>query len=377
MNGSISVKQADVVLNTFPLSFSRNYTSTDSLHDLDYYASKQSSSGPGMTFAIFSIVASQVSLFGCSSYTYQQYSFQAYARDWLQASEQLNDNYQQNGGTHPAYPFLTGHGGTLQVTVYGYLGLRLEPDFTLHISPTLPPQIPHLRYRKMYHHGWPYSATSNQTHTTIARLPEPLDTANATFAHGSFPVVLAGDNTTYYLPPNGTLVIPNRSNCYANTVPGNIAQCLPVSSPDAYEPGQFPLSAVDGAASTKWQPSLANVSQSMTVNLASIPITQIASFYFDWAQNPPINATVVFHNNTQIAPTDLMLVLENITISAPYDAATADVIAPYTSNTTVFELGDGVWSGRYATLTVEGNMGDRAANATGASVAEWAIVAAG
>lgn len=36
MNGSTSVKQADIVLNTFPLRYTRNYTPQDSLTDLDY-----------------------------------------------------------------------------------------------------------------------------------------------------------------------------------------------------------------------------------------------------------------------------------------------------------------------------------------------------
>ncbi len=36
MNGSIAVKQADVVLNAFPLAFMQNYTAQDALNDLDY-----------------------------------------------------------------------------------------------------------------------------------------------------------------------------------------------------------------------------------------------------------------------------------------------------------------------------------------------------
>lgn len=36
MNGSAAVKQADVILNTFPLSYTTNYTTQDSLNDLDY-----------------------------------------------------------------------------------------------------------------------------------------------------------------------------------------------------------------------------------------------------------------------------------------------------------------------------------------------------
>lgn len=41
MNGSIEVKQADVVLDTFPLNYRNNYTVADSLSDLEYYAGKQ------------------------------------------------------------------------------------------------------------------------------------------------------------------------------------------------------------------------------------------------------------------------------------------------------------------------------------------------
>ena len=36
MNGSIAVKQADVVLDAFPLAYMQNYTAQDALNDLDY-----------------------------------------------------------------------------------------------------------------------------------------------------------------------------------------------------------------------------------------------------------------------------------------------------------------------------------------------------
>jgi Glycosyl hydrolase family 65 central catalytic domain. len=36
MNGSAVVKQADVVLNTYPLDYTSNYTTQESLDDLDY-----------------------------------------------------------------------------------------------------------------------------------------------------------------------------------------------------------------------------------------------------------------------------------------------------------------------------------------------------
>ena len=40
MKGTIAVKQADVVLDTFPLSYQVNYTPQDSFDDLNYYAAK-------------------------------------------------------------------------------------------------------------------------------------------------------------------------------------------------------------------------------------------------------------------------------------------------------------------------------------------------
>ncbi len=330
-----------------------------------------------MTYAIFSIVASQVSPSGCSSYTYQQYSEQPYARaPWFQLSEQLLDNFDANGGTHPAYPFLTGHGGANQVTVFGYLGLRLEPDFVLHLNPSLPPQIPNLKYRTFYWHGWPMSAISNQTTTTITRLSTPLTNANQTFANTSIPVQIGNDNsTTYQFAPNSTLVLQNRQIGLIATIPGNIAQCLPVTSPDEFQPGQFPMAAVDGATSTKWQPVHANTSQSITVSLTSQPFQPITGFAFDWAQNPPTNFTVSFHNmSTLDASAVTATSVTNTTISSPYNASAVSLIMPYMSNTTNVTLEPPVWSGSFATLTIQGNQGDLNNNATGATVAEWAIL---
>ena len=388
MNGSIEVKQADVVLDTFPLNYRQNYTAEDSLSDLIYYAGKQSLSGPGMTYAIFSIVASAVATSGCSSYTYQQYSTHPYARaPWFQFSEQLTDDFTTNGGTHPAFPFLTGHGGANQVTLFGYLGLRLTPDYNLHVDPSLPPQIPHLRYRTFYWHGWPISAVANQTHTTLTRLHGSLTTANTTFTNGSIPVQIEngnGTHTTYHLSPagKGSLSLLNRNINNVTAVPGNIAQCLTVSSPDEYQPGQFPLSAVDGAASTKWSSLYANSTSSITVDLATQPYQLVTGFFFDWAQAPPVNFTVSFSNSSSTpssseteAEGEVQITSQsNVTISDPYNVTLAAMITEYLSNTTEVMLKKPVYSGRYATLRVWGNQVDGLNNGTGASVAEWAIL---
>ncbi|KAI5360841.1 Putative glycoside hydrolase family 65, glycoside hydrolase, family 65, central catalytic [Septoria linicola] len=376
-NGSITVKQADIVLIDDFLQWPNPYT----LSNLDYYAAAQSPDGPAMTYGVFSVVANRESPSGCSSYTYDLYGSQPYTRGpWFQFSEQLIDDWSANGGTHPAFPFLTGVGGAHRVAVFGYLGLRLMID-KLNIDPSLPPQIPQLAFRTIYWQGWPVKAVSNQTHTTLTRSGEPLSTANSTFADSAIPVTISIEGTEVHeLAPNGMITIENRQIGLVKTVPGNIAQCRPASSEQDYEPGQFPLSAVDGAVSTKWQPSFANTTSSLTVELPQpfVPITQIQ---FDWAQAPPTSYRVTFHNlsDTSDVPPVNVTSSDNVEVSDPYNAGAADVIRPYSSNTTNVTLDQPVWSARYATLEILGSHAndgsENETNGTGASVAEFAVVA--
>lgn len=399
MNGSAIVKQADVVLMSFPLGYNDNYTDQNGLDDLDYYANKQSPDGPAMTWAIYSIVADELSPSGCSAYTYAQYSYKPYTRPpFYQLSEQLVDNATTNGGTHPAYPFLTGHGGANQVTIFGYLGLRLIPDQGLHVNPNLPPQIPYLKYRTFYWRGWPISAWSNYTHTVISRhqTTKPLDVADSRYANKSIAVYTGkqGDSALHHLTFDEPVVIKNRQIGSVNTVHGNLAQCRPVKSSNLYEPGQFPLAAVDGATSTKWQPSKAAEVSSLTVSLAKKDVgSKVKGFYFDWADVPPVNVTVLFHNKTIDDPTkvygksshdsdyDVVVSIKKVKLSDAYNAKTDDldaVVMP-TGNTTNVTLPEPVPLSRYATLLIAGNQALdkvdlKAGNGTGATVAEWAIL---
>ena len=395
MNGSIDVKQADVVLDTYPLNYQVNYTSQDSLNDLDYYAAKQSSDGPSMTYSIFSIVANEVSPSGCSAYTYHLYSTQPYFRGpWFQFSEQLVDDYSTNGGTHPAYPFLTGHGGANQVVLFGYLGLRLTTDFALHVDPSLPPQIPQIRYRTFYWQGWPISAFSNATHTTITRLGTPYTAANVTYSNTSIPVLVGHESTnttTYSLSPNSTITVQNRQPGLIPTVAGNLFQCVSgVTSPSNYTPGQFPLSAIDGASSTKWQPSSANDTASLTVALPSSQIGQkIEAVYFDWGTMPPVTFSIVLYNTTSSSTSNVSALEiasnQSVTISSPFNLTALSQITTPSTNTSWYTItSQDLYAAQYATLTIRGNQAygtnDSArynASADGASVAEWALLGPG
>ncbi|KAL2863979.1 alpha,alpha-trehalase treA [Aspergillus lucknowensis] len=393
MNGTAAVKQADIVLVTYPLVYD-NYTAGNALTDLDYYANRQSADGPAMTWAIFSIVAGAVSPSGCSAYTYHQYSYAPYARaPFFQLSEQMLDNASINGGTHPAYPFLTGHGGANQVVLFGYLGLRLIPDDAIHIEPNLPPQIPYVKYRTFYWRGWPISAQSNYTHTVIQRATKtpPLETADRRFANATIPVYvgLADNATKYPLPTHGPLTVPNRQIGTINTIQGNLVQCSPAYSSEEFEQGQFPISVVDGATSTRWQPK-SSKSSSVTVNMGLTmdrSQTLASGFHFEWAQAPPVNATVIFHDAPLQDPVAalaspgptarVVATLTDIEQSQPYDEEATDLneIRLPVGNTTTIQLDQPVPAARYATLVISGNQaimdGDED---VGATVAEWAIL---
>lgn len=374
MNGSISVKQADVVLVDDFLDYPNDY----SLSDLEYYAGKQSPNGPGMTYGVFSIVANAFSPSGCSSYTYDVYASHPYVRaPWFQYSEQLVDDYSTNGGTHPAYPFLTGMGGANRVAIFGYLGLRLRVD-ALNIDPSLPPQIPNLNYRTFYWQGHAINATSNATHTTLQRIPaKSLRNSNSNYTGVSIPVTIGSNATTrsYELPASGdAIVVPNREPGSVKTWKGNIAQCRPANSDQDIEPGQFPFAANDGAVSTKWQPIAANALSSVTIDLGSDVAGQVvAGFRFDWAQAPPTGYSVAFSNDSLLSGQLNATRSDSVEISKPYDAAGAALIEAYSSNTTNVTLTSAVYAGRYATLTIWGNQagGD---NGVGATVAEFAVL---
>ncbi|RMZ74824.1 hypothetical protein DV737_g5707, partial [Chaetothyriales sp. CBS 132003] len=402
MNGAISVKQADVVLNTYPLAYTQNYTAADSFSDLEYYATKQSQDGPGMTYAIFSIVANTVSPSGCAAYTYQQYSTQPYLRGpWFQFSEQLLDDFEINGGFHPAFPFLTGHGGANQVVLYGYLGLRYIPSsWALHINPALPPQIATLRYRTFHYRGWPISAWSNATHTTLTRNGELQPAAgavpNRTYADAPIPVVVgaigATNTQTYQLHANSSITVPNRLTAFKLRTAHNAAQCLPVTTDSDFVQGQFPIAAVDGGLSTTWQPAQANKTASISISFPDDKMGQrVVGLGFDFADTPPYNYSVYFSNSSSPARGQLVS-SGNISISAPFDISQVEAIVPVSSNHTYINLTTAragskqnvqeyYYLSKYATLSIWGSWYDSTCThqtmwGNGAKVAEFEVITA-
>ncbi|KAI5303104.1 Ubiquinone biosynthesis protein [Ascosphaera pollenicola] len=396
MNGSVFVKQADVVLLPYPLGYTYHYSPERAMRDLDY-----SPDGPGMTYAIFSIGTNDIAPSGCAGYTYDKYSYQPYIRaPWFQFSEQMIDDASVNGGTHPAFPFLTGHGGANQVNLFGYLGYRQIPDMALHIQPNIPPQIPHIAFRTFYWRGWPIKAESNYTHTILHRSADkkPLDHADREFANRSITVQVGSQNnaSTYSLPVNGSIIVQNRQTGSVATTPGDMVQCQPASSSSSTVPGQFPISAVDGMSSTKWQPVDASVLSALTVELRDSDVgSYTRGFHFNWADSPPRTASVMLHDepfnmietrNETHAPhvpkmpgSFVALDAKNITISHPYDPKEENIIRIYQGNVTNVTLPEPVQAKRLATLFIWGNQAlsteeTKARNSSGATVANFVIL---
>ncbi|TVY48570.1 Acid trehalase [Lachnellula cervina] len=382
MNDSVAVKQADVVLLTYPLDYGQNYTAEDKLLDLDYYANKQSPNGPAMTYSVFAIDANALSLSGCSAYTYTLNNYLPYLRaPFFQFSEQAVDDVSLNGDTNPAFPFLTGHGGADQVVPFGFLGIRTDQP-VLFINPALPPQIPHVRVRTFYYAGATLSASLNNTHTTITRSLTPPSAGVVDFySNTTFPLTVGTPDspgtTDYSLAINQTLTIPNRLYWQNTTNANNLLQCLPATSTDPYAAGQFPVAAIDGASATRWQPST-NESSSLLVNMTSVPASPVSSLFFDWGARPPKNAAVYLGNSTDgtiIYGNEITITINDISPNLPYDAGDAAKssleVVPVVGNTTTITVAGGAWSGEYVRLAIEGCWeGD----GVGATVGEFVLV---
>ncbi|PQE33019.1 Acid trehalase protein [Rutstroemia sp. NJR-2017a WRK4] len=382
MNNSVQVKQADVVLLTYPLDFTQNYTEADRILDLDYYANKQSPNGPAMTYSIFAIDANALSPSGCSAYTYTLNGFLPYLRaPWYQFSEQAVDDITTNGGTNPAFPFLTGHGGADQVVPYGYLGIRTDQP-TLYLNPSLPPQIPNIKVRTFHYAGATLSATMNTTHTVLTRssstdLQDRYANTSLPFVVGD-PTSSSSNSTNYSIAINETITIPNRLYFQKLTTANNLLQCLPVTSASSYAAGQFPVAAIDGATSTRWQPST-NSTASLLVNMTTVDPTPVSGIFFDWGARPPKQARVYLGNQTtsdgQVYGNEWVITVDSITPSLPYNVTeasmSADSVEPVVGNTTTLRIEGGAWSGGYVRLEVEGCWVE---DGVGATVGEFVLI---
>ncbi|KAI5778880.1 glycosyl hydrolase family 65 central catalytic domain-containing protein [Geopyxis carbonaria] len=368
MNGSVQIKQADVVLINYPLEFRLNETQAS--NDLDFYARAQSPDGPAMTWAMFAVNAADLSPHGCASWTYTLYASQPYLREpFAQFSEQIIDNIYINGNTKPAFIFLTGHGGSLQIMTHGYTGYRPRLD-AFYLDPSLPPQLSEgIQINGMKHQGAIFDVhITLDTVTVIRREDKKRGHRSPVTVRFASRNEKAGD---YVLYPGQKIVVPTRRPDLNGTdIPGNKAECKPAFSSSEYTPGQFPVGAVDGSNHTNWRPHSAEPAE-LFVDLGKTQ--NINGMAMNWAKWPPRKFSV-YATNDSIPGENWTKVYhdDDVKISEPWKPSEALKVIMHKGNQTNVDLDDDQKaSGRWVKLVIEG---DRSGTGAGGTVAQFAIL---
>lgn len=378
MSNDVFPKQADVILSHFPYDYKRNFSLAKYQAVMDYYSVRTDPNGPAMTWSMYAIAANSLATSGCAFWTYLVKSFQPYLRGpWYQLSEQQDDNPGipdplTGNAINTAFPFMTGHGGLLQVLTAGFLGLRVTQR-TLVISPSLPPQLAHFKPPIQFYNGAVVAFRMNTSHTSLTRLDAARFDGLAPDQYGraAMPVTVVGrgeeTQTVVWLPAGGTVWVENRRP-YEGTaaVPGNILQCQGAVSPL----GELAFAAIDGYAGSFWQPTASNITAELVVKVeASRAPRPLGAVYLDFAMRPPKHARVLVANSSDFEGA-VVLVDEDIGITRLWDPDSK--VVKYRGNVTTLQLKDVVWSGTYAKLEVTGAWdGD----GKGAMVAEFGLLA--
>jgi hypothetical protein len=370
MLNNVTVKQADVTLISFPLTPSQDYTLERQRQDLEYYNQKQTPDGPAMTSAIAAININRISATGCGTFTADLQARLANLRaPWYQMSEQADDDRNANGGVPPAFPFLTGHGGSLQITPFGYLGITLTKD-VLQIRPSLPHPLNNLKIRDFYYGGNKLRATMNSTHTNITRLPVvDVEGLVDKYLNQEMPVMVESrDNddgvvygTIYSIPMNGTITVPNDMYWKHATTHNNVLQCQPTASKSETIPGQYAGAANDGNSGGRWQPKTDGVAN-LTVDTSMVQYQRVMKMNFDFRERRPEKLTIGLTNQTDLtsvydAEWVIPISLDFLHNEMACDMSLEPII--YLGNMTMWmpPAGFDVWTGKYAILEMEGCRG--------------------
>jgi len=236
------IKQADVVMLTYPLDFAM--PKSMAIDDLNYYTPRTDIDGPAMTDAIHSIASAAVDAPGCSAYTYMLRSYQPFLREpYLQLSE-----FGPIKLTATSYDFLTGVGGFMQEFLYGFSGFRPLTN-AVRLDPNLPPQLAGITLRNLVWQG--------RTFTLHIGPKESSVTLNS---GAPLPVLTPGGSKT--VQPGVALIIPTRRSDLQPT--DNLARCRPITATSSL-PGSPAVAAVDGSPATAWVAAEARAA--LTVNL--------------------------------------------------------------------------------------------------------------
>jgi hypothetical protein len=227
--------------------------------------------GPAMTDAIHAIDSAQIGEPGCATNTYLDRSILPFVRDpYAQFAEARGDKAgaQDPLAGAPAFDFLTGSGGFLQVFDYGLTGLRWR-EHAVHLDPMLPPQLAT---------GVTVTGLRWQGHTFDVQIGA-TSTKVLARSGGGF-TVEDRDGATHAVPGGGSLTLPTRRPDLAPTT--DLARCTTATA-TSEEPGMYAEAAVDGSIATAWAPTASTAS--LTVDLGRL--VKIKSVVARWTGTPP------------------------------------------------------------------------------------------
>lgn len=187
------IKQADVVMLQYP--WEHPMPAEVARKDLDYYVPRTDPDGPSMTDSIHSIAHAALGTAGSAAYDFMRRSVDPFMRGpFNQFAE------ERNGGV---FTFTTGHGGFLQVFLYGFSGMRWRED-RVRLDPTLPPQLAGITLRRMRWQGREFDVAIGPEHTTITLT-------------GGLPTTVEVAGVTHPLRPGAPLTVPTRRPAQATT----------------------------------------------------------------------------------------------------------------------------------------------------------------
>ncbi|MEU7429905.1 glycosyl hydrolase family 65 protein [Streptomyces sioyaensis] len=181
------IKQADVVMLAYPWENPQSDEVTRA--DLEYYGARTDDGGPSMTDSVHAIVHAQLGDVR-AAFEHTRRSVDPFVRAPF-------DQFAE-GRMGGAFTFLTGHGGFLQVFLYGYSGLRWRADRLL-LDPVLPEELEGITLRRLRWRGRSLDIDIRRDGTTL-RLhegqPLPVESGD-----GARQTVAAGDE----------IVVPTRA----------------------------------------------------------------------------------------------------------------------------------------------------------------------
>lgn len=300
MNSSAEIKQADVIMITYPLE-NELISEDDAISNMKYYSLKQVNYGPAMTYPIFSIVSSKLLQDGCSSQSYLEKSVKPFIRTpFIQFSEQNNDDYLINGGTHPAFPFLTAHGGFLQAILQGFIGLR----FGFHFNETTNRIERILKVDPIkldcFKGGIKFNNIKYSNHTLNLELTDDqLKIISVDDGKDRSPLKISVPDRNdargiHHLDLNGELLIPLYHA--GQSVIGSLTECSAANVLNVTEgtAGDVPSAMNDGDNATFWQ--LHNYSVPAMVLLDLKDVRKLTSGYINWGEKPPTSFSLFYHD---------------------------------------------------------------------------------